>query len=323
MMQINPHHKITGLTKDELNRLKAQNNRIAGWHLSVRIGIELLGWLGVYSLLNTQHYLPAGILFWFLCVWHSFWGYAGIGHEFFHQRVFSSKRLNTFFFHFSSILTWSNAELFKKSHGFHHAKPFHKDDHESKANLEWHPFNLFLYLFLDWRLLKNRLHYAIFNAFGHIPISSLNQKHRKKVQISAIQIVFFHFILQLLLYIWLANITFNILVFIAPFFAQILPRFLSQSQHICLEEHKNQGPLAYSRSLKLPKLMEFLYAGMNYHCEHHLYATVPYYHLPKVQQLLLQKGNQINIMELGVYLQAFKKQLRFSCKPNPNQSQDS
>ena len=38
----------------------------------------------------------------------------------------------------------------------------------------------------------------------------------------------------------------------------------------------------------------FLYANMNYHIEHHLYPSIPYYNLPQIHSLIKEKPDYPN-----------------------------
>jgi fatty acid desaturase len=48
-----------------------------------------------------------------------------------------------------------------------------------------------------------------------------------------------------------------------------------------------------TRSISLPRWLEFLYANMNYHIEHHLYPSVPYYNLSKVSAIINKNSDYI------------------------------
>jgi len=95
-----------------------------------------------------------------------------------------------------------------------------------------------------------------------------------------------HFILWNFLLTWYANA----LWFLLPFTGQFFNRLLAQSQHVGLDHLKEEGALSHSRTLLLPRLIEFLYAGMNFHAEHHLIPAIPYYKLPKLNALLVERN---------------------------------
>ncbi|WP_239236995.1 fatty acid desaturase [Comamonas aquatica] len=57
-----------------------------------------------------------------------------------------------------------------------------------------------------------------------------------------------------------------------------------------LKTKKDDGPLQFSRTMKLPYVLSFLYANMNYHAEHHLAPSIPFYNLPEFHKILLRNG---------------------------------
>ena len=42
--------------------------------------------------------------------------------------------------------------------------------------------------------------------------------------------------------------------------------------------------------MRLPWLLEFLYAGMNFHAEHHLAPIIPFYRLRDFHESLVSRG---------------------------------
>lgn len=103
------------LTKNEFRELTASNDRIAYSHLALRIGIHsgllfamVRAWEGGYPALAFAAFYLNAVLW-------QFAGYAGIGHELFHKKVFSRKWLNTLFFKLFSYVTWNNPSYFEKA----------------------------------------------------------------------------------------------------------------------------------------------------------------------------------------------------------------
>lgn len=95
------------LTRDELDRLAHRDNVVAARHLSYRFLLHAIsGGLGYLWLQSGEIALGLAVL-----VPHfvaaSFLGWAGIGHELFHNSVFTSRRVNRFLFVLFSILTWN------------------------------------------------------------------------------------------------------------------------------------------------------------------------------------------------------------------------
>ena len=59
----------------------------------------------------------------------------------------------------------------------------------------------------------------------------------------------------------------------------------SQTQHVGLPENIADHRLN-TRTIYLNPVLRFLYWNMNYHAEHHMYPTVPFYNLPKLHALI-------------------------------------
>lgn len=60
---------------------------------------------------------------------------------------------------------------------------------------------------------------------------------------------------------------------------------ISRAQHYGLEKNSN-NIFETTRTVYLNKILTFLNWNMNYHVEHHLYPTVPFYNLGKLNSLI-------------------------------------
>ena len=65
--------------------------------------------------------------------------------------------------------------------------------------------------------------------------------------------------------------------------ANWLSYFLGLTQHCGLRQNTNDFR-KNTRSIRLPTFVEYLYWHMNWHTEHHMYAGIPCYNLPKLAQ---------------------------------------
>ncbi|MGH7213216.1 MAG: fatty acid desaturase, partial [Tepidisphaeraceae bacterium] len=68
-------------------------------------------------------------------------------------------------------------------------------------------------------------------------------------------------------------------------FASIVHTLCNSSQHIGLRDNVPDFRLC-CRTIYLNPFFQFLYWHMNYHTEHHMYAAVPCYKLPKLHRLI-------------------------------------
>jgi fatty acid desaturase len=69
-----------------------------------------------------------------------------------------------------------------------------------------------------------------------------------------------------------------LIVTIPSYVGNWLSYFVALPQHCGLMEHTNDFRKS-TRSMRLPRFVEFLYWHMNWHTEHHMYAGIPCYNL--------------------------------------------
>lgn len=291
------------INSNDFKKLNKINNYKAGLHIFARNLITVACFYIVFFYIHSN-LLISIIFFYFYCINISFFGYAGIGHELSHKRVFSSKRINVFFYRIYSSLTWNNDVFFEKNHYFHHKNTFNPKDLEAKSEENWSISAITFYLLIDFRLMHKKISYAIFNSLGKYPsgecikcIPAINSARR----ILIVNIIIMTIIM------WATNsIALSLLYLIAPFTGTLCNKILAKSQHHGLENKKDDGPLQFSRTMKLPYVLSFLYANMNYHAEHHLAPSIPFYNLPEFHKILLRNG-YIESTTLRDFLRNFKK----------------
>ena len=73
------------------------------------------------------------------------------------------------------------------------------------------------------------------------------------------------------------------IITIPSYTANWLSYFLGLTQHCGLRQNTTDFR-KNTRSIRLPKFVEYLYWHMNWHTEHHMYAGVPCYNLPHLAQ---------------------------------------
>jgi len=78
---------------------------------------------------------------------------------------------------------------------------------------------------------------------------------------------------------------FLFLVTFGSFYAEWLNYLIAGPQHICLQPDVPDFRLCV-RTMIINPFFRFFYANMNYHLEHHMYAAVPFYNLPKLRSLI-------------------------------------
>jgi len=281
-------HILNIIDKTTLAELSIPSDKLAIRDLLYRIAGEAVLLSSALLLFDNWLFLSL-LLFYASAIWHGFWGYAGIGHEFYHSRVFSKPAFNKVLYRIASYLTWNNPEFFRQSHNYHHRNTFAADDGEAFGTQDWRPLTIVLYLTVDLPLLFRRIFYALINSAGLTIQDGALLRIGWSYQFESILMLGIHSLIHLGLFLAFHAWHLNAMWFLLPFTGQFFNRLLAQSQHVGLSQFKDEGPLKHSRSLPLPGLIQFLYAGMNFHVEHHLAPAIPYYKLPKLNALLVEK----------------------------------
>jgi len=268
---------------EELNRRSDLKGFIqAGGHLALIVTTGVLAWLA-YQRFGWIGLLPALFL-------HGIASSFCINavHELVHGTVFQTKALNEVFATLFAFPGWINHHAFWASHAEHHKFTLH-DPHDQEVvvpmevtlrdflraltiNLgsgKWHIGHAF-------RLARGRIvsewgmhlygnqerRFRIFNwarvlVVGHAAIAAVSLYHGQ----------------------WLIPV----LTSLTPLYTGGLQFLLNQTQHVGLQDHVSDFRLN-ARTFHTNRLFRFLFWNMNYHIEHHMYAGVPCYNLPKLHE---------------------------------------
>ena len=95
-------------------------------------------------------------------------------------------------------------------------------------------------------------------------------------------LITFH-VLVLAVTVWTELWVLPLIITIPSYTANWLSYFLGLTQHCGLRQNTTDFR-KNTRSIRLPKFVEYLYWHMNWHTEHHMYAGVPCYNLPDLAQ---------------------------------------
>ncbi|MFP4377114.1 MAG: fatty acid desaturase [Spirochaetales bacterium] len=228
------------------------------------------------------------------CMFHGFVGMGAAVHELSHQTAFKTKWLNNFFYKLFAFFTWNSHFHFKESHTRHHMNTgFMELDKEIQPEpigfKKSHVIGWFLF---DWAHFKKIMWTNLNHAFGNTdvdfffwcPLLSKENIKTKKL-ISWARFLFIGHGILLALFIvfelWILIPTFTF----GYFFATFLVHGCEVQQHAGLSRDvPDWRVIAYTA--KFGPIMSFLYWNMNYHAEHHMYASVPFYNLPKLHKVL-------------------------------------
>ncbi len=202
-------------------------------------------------------------------------------HECGHGTAFRTGWLNTLVYHPASFMMLRDPTIWRWSHVRHHSDTIivGRDPEIILARPprlgDWIP-NL-----LNLRSGPTAMARTVRHAFGRIadadrsfvPESELSKvAHEARVYVA----------------IWTAVVAacvvtgglLPLLFIVGPsFYGSWLVLILGSTQHLGLREDVLDHRLN-SRTIHLNPVLRFLYWNMNYHCEHHMYPTVPYHALP-------------------------------------------
>jgi fatty acid desaturase len=226
-------------------------------------------------------------------------------HELGHGTVFNTKWLNKLFLYLFSLLSWWNPFDYASSHTYHHRYTLHPEgDRENLLPLHPEVGKTFLLQLFTMNLLTlpgrtfgkgglvSTVWVTVLDAVGKtgsndIPsnewLNALHKdqpdQHKKSIRWSRLQLVFHSSIILLSIVsgLWVLPLIFTLCSFIANW----LSYFVALPQHCGLQENVSDFRKS-TRSIKLPRFIEFLYWHMNWHIEHHMYAGVPCYSLRKL-----------------------------------------
>ena len=231
------------------------------------------------------------------CSFYGFFGGGTGGHELAHKSMFKSRWLNDLFIRVNGFLTWFNFVHFRHSHAKHHQYTTHHDlDLEVMLplNFRWHHW---LYGFTcnpkSFTVLFPRLFRQCFGRRREVILrsewdrtlfsTSDPEEVRRLVRWSRV-LLFGHTALALI-FVLSGNWLLLFLVTLAPFFARWFGILTHVPQHIGMEPDVADWRRSTRTYLAGP-FVRFFYWNMNYHVEHHMFAAVPFYNLPKLRKVL-------------------------------------
>ena len=315
--------------KQTLAELTARSDLRAGVQAGACL-LLYLGFLAAAVYLQLMHaWVAMGVVCLVFSIFVDFLGIEAAVHELSHRTAFSSKRLNNFFYHLFCFLTWNNPYHFKESHNRHHQYTYFSrlDREQISRPVPFTMRDIVSWFSFDYRkfhrYMKTNLHYFFGSLQSDIffwkPLVEKDTATARKIVRWARFMLLGHIgliTLFALLRLWVLIY----MVSCAYFFFTALSHATGMSQHTGL-----RGDLPDWRrnsfTIDMGPLLRFLYWNMNYHTEHHMYAGVPFYNLPKLRRILisdLQKPMPGLIATLACILETARKQKEdpeYRCEP--------
>ena len=214
-------------------------------------------------------------------------------HELVHGTVFKTKALNTVFLYVYSFLSWNSHVGFKASHNKHHLNTLHPPyDLEVVLPVQLKPAGFLLAAVIDVVGIYGVIRDTILLSFGvvrgewQLALFPPSDRAARRPLVRWARIMFVGQLaivaVSALTGLWqLAVVT-----TFARFYGGWLQWICNNTQHIGLQDNVNDFRLC-CRTVKLNPFVRFLYFHMNFHVEHHMYASIPCYHLGRLRRELL------------------------------------
>lgn len=272
----------------------AQLNRRSDWKGFVQsagyLGLLVLtGGLAWYAVGRVH---PLGVLA-LLFLHGTFYAFLVNGfHELCHQTVFQTRALNTVFLYIFSFLGWFNPVFFWASHQEHHKYTLHPpDDLEVVLPVKLTLRSYLAFAFINPQGLYNRLVSVIRLSLGKVDGEWANQlfppdePEKRRALFNWARILLVGHVLIVIISLALGLWMIPVIITLAPFYGAGFQYLFNEAQHIGLSDNVSDYRLN-TRTIIVNPFLRFLYWNMNYHIEHHMYAAVPCYNLPKLHSLI-------------------------------------
>jgi fatty acid desaturase len=260
--------------------------------------VQTCGYLGILATSGTAAVYSASHWPWYATVailyFHGMcWNFMVNGfHELIHDSVFKTRWLNSLFLYVLSFLGWFNPFHFWASHMEHHKYTLHAPD-DLEVVL---PQRASIWGFLKTGVVnlngpRSTLVNVTKSAMGivkgewneHLFPASKKAERRQLAGWSWLLLIGHGLIFAVSIYMhwWMVPVVTSL----APFYGGLVQALCNASQHIGLVDRTPDYRLC-CRTIYLNPFFRFLYWNMNYHTEHHMYAAVPCYNLPKLHELI-------------------------------------
>ncbi len=216
-------------------------------------------------------------------------------HELQHRTVFQTQALNKLFEKVFAFISWSDYVWYQQSHPTHHLTTCHKRyDGEVVLPLPLQADTAGFWLaMLAWNplLTAQKLRTTFAHARGEITGAwyqhvlprdkpQLRSQHRNWARL----LIAGHALLALGFFLsghWFLIVVFNL----GSYYCHWLVFLCGVAQHYGMQPEVDDFRLN-TRTFTVRWPVSFLYWNMQYHVEHHMYAAVPFYNLPKLRDAL-------------------------------------
>lgn len=213
-------------------------------------------------------------------------------HELGHRTVFNSRKTNEFFLRVFAFLGWIHFPVFRASHARHHEYTLHPPD-DLEVVLPMHVIvrHFFQRGIVNVEAPLGALREVIRLARGRFKgewETHLFPEDRPDLSVGPIRwartLLIGHGLIVIVSIVfgwWMLPVV----ITLAPFYGSLLFQLCNNTQHIGLQDNVLDFRLC-CRTFTLNPVAQFLYWHMNYHTEHHMYPSVPCYHLKRLHRAI-------------------------------------
>ncbi len=207
-------------------------------------------------------------------------------HECGHGTAFKTQWMNEWVYQIASFMMLRSPTPWKWSHARHH-----RDTYVIGRDPEIYPRPALakdlIQSLLNIRGCLNAFKLAFLHSIGKLTESEKDYvpetAYRKTIWEGRFHILIFVSVIASCVY--MKSMLPAMLVVLPSFYGMYFLMFMGISQHIGLYENVLDHRLN-ARTYNTNWFFRFFYWNMNYHIEHHMFSMVPYYNLPKLQEVV-------------------------------------
>jgi fatty acid desaturase len=255
-------------------------------------------YIGFFSSLVAIYYTSNPFMVAFLSVLFAIFSVqiSGLVHDAAHRAIFKSSKLNDLFGHFLASTVATGYSNWRIAHDRHHAKP-NQDGFDPDVEV---PFSFTAERFKNSKGLGRRI--AKYQAYAYYPLGTLTSlsvrfkkmtyfqenwswKIWKEVLVFVISVIL-HFVVPLYLFGLAKGMSFLTIVTLIEGFYLFN---VFAPNHKGMPELGNDVSLSFfeqqivtSRNIRSNSLIDYVYLGLNFQIEHHLFPTAPRNNLKKI-----------------------------------------
>lgn len=213
-------------------------------------------------------------------------------HELSHGTVFKTRALTAIFVRVVSFLGWHHPEAFSASHQRHHRYTLHPPDDQEVVlpmklslrnfivNLAVNPGFFWWMVKTTWRIARGR-----FETEWDLICFPPDQPKLRETPIRWARLMLGLHVLIAVVSIACGQWIIPVIVSFGPFVGGWLFFLCNNSQHAAMLDNVSDFRLC-CRTIRPNPLVRFIYWQMNFHIEHHMYASVPCYNLKRLHEAI-------------------------------------